>query len=80
MVVAGEDDEHCDMKFVYDLMREIPAPKVLYVFEGERHSIRNPRSRPLVVNWLIDTLLGKPFKSEIVRIETSGKETRRGWS
>ena len=79
MVVAGEDDEHCDMKFVYELMREIPAPKLLYVFEGERHSIRNPRSRPLLVNWLIDTLLGKPFKSEIVRIETGGRETHREW-
>jgi hypothetical protein len=31
------------------------------------------------VNWLIDTLLGKPFKSEIIRLETSGKETRRDW-
>jgi len=80
MVVAGEDDEHCDMKFVYELMREIPAPKLLYVFEGERHSIRNPRSRPLLVNWLTDALLGKPFKSEIVRVETSGKETHREWS
>jgi dipeptidyl aminopeptidase/acylaminoacyl peptidase len=80
MVVAGEDDEHCDMKFVYALMGEMPAPKLLYVFEGERHSIRNPRARSLVVNWLIDTLLGKPFKPEIVRIETSGKETRRSWS
>jgi dienelactone hydrolase len=79
LVVAGEDDEHCDMKFVYDLMSEIPAAKLLYVFEGERHSIRNPRARSLVVNWLIDTLLGKPFKSQIVRVETSGKETHREW-
>jgi dienelactone hydrolase len=79
MVAAGEDDEHCDMKFVYDLMGEIPAPKLLYVFEGERHSIRNPKARPLVVNWLIDTLLGKPFKSEIVRIDTQGGEERREW-
>ncbi|HEX2229382.1 MAG TPA: prolyl oligopeptidase family serine peptidase [Candidatus Binatia bacterium] len=79
MVVAGEDDEHCDMKFVYELLGEIPAAKVLYVFEGERHSIRSPRARPLVINWLIDTLLGKPFQSEIVRIETSGKETHREW-
>jgi hypothetical protein len=79
MVVAGEDDEHCEMKFVYKLMGEAQGPKLLYVFEGERHSIRNPKARPLVVNWLIDTLLGKPFKSEIVRIETSGKETRRDW-
>jgi dienelactone hydrolase len=79
LVVAGEDDEHCDMKFVYELMREMRGPKLLYVFEGERHSIRNPRSRRLVVNWLIDTLLGKPFKSEIVRIETSGKEVHTEW-
>ena len=79
MVLAGEDDEHCDMKFVYRLMGEIPAPKLLYVFEGERHSIRNPRARPLAINWLIDTLLGKPFKSEIVRVETSGKEVHREW-
>ena len=79
MVVAGEDDEHCDMKFVYKLMGEAPAPKLLYVFEGERHSIRNPKARPLVINWLIDTLLGKPFKPEIIRIETSGKESHREW-
>ncbi len=79
MVVAGEDDEHCDMKYVYELMGEIPAPKLLYIFEGERHSIRNPRARSLVVNWLIDTLLGKRFKSEIVRIESSGKEVHRDW-
>jgi hypothetical protein len=67
------------MKFVYELMSEIAAPKLLYVFEGERHSIRNPRARPLVVNWLIDTLLGKPFKSEIVRIAATGEESRREW-
>lgn len=79
MVVAGEDDEHCDMKHVYQLMGECDAPKLLYVFEGERHSIRNPKARPLVVNWLIDTLLGKPFKSEIIRVETSGKEVHRPW-
>ncbi len=79
MVVAGEDDEHCDMRFVYQLMDEIPASKLLYVFEGERHSIRNPKSRPLVVNWLIDTLLGKPFKSEIIRVKTSGEEVHREW-
>ena len=79
MIVAGEDDEHCDMQFVYKLMGESPAPKLLYVFEGERHSIRNPKARPLAVNWLIDTLHGKPFKSEIIRVETSGKEVHREW-
>ena len=79
MVVAGEDDEHCDMKFVYELMSEIPGPQLLYVFEGERHSIRNPRARSLVVNWLIDRLLDKPFKSEKILVETSGKEIHSEW-
>lgn len=79
MVVAGEDDEHCDMKFVYELMSEIPGPKLLYVFEGERHSIRNPRARSLVINWLIDRLLDKPFKSEKILVEISGKEIHSEW-
>ena len=79
MVVAGEDDEHCDMKFVYELMSEIAGPKLLYVFEGERHSIRNPRARSLVINWLIDRLLDKPFKSEKILVETSGKEIHSEW-
>jgi len=67
------------MRFVYKLMGECPAPKLLYVFEGERHSIRNPKARPLVIDWLINTLLGNPFKSEIIRIDTTGKETHRDW-
>jgi len=74
LVVAGEDDEHCDMKFVYEFMEEVRGPKVLVVYEGERHSIRNPRSRTLIVNWLADRLAGKPFKSEKIYVETSGKE------
>jgi dienelactone hydrolase len=79
MVVAGEDDEHCDMKFVYELVGEIPAPKLLYVFQGERHSIRNPRARSLLINWLVDRLLDKPFKSEKIFVDTSGKEIHSDW-
>lgn len=79
LVVAGEDDEHCHMKFVYELMSEIPGPKLLYVFEGERHSIRNPRARTLLVNWLADCLEGKSFKSEKIFVEMSGRETHTDW-
>jgi hypothetical protein len=79
MVVAGEDDEHCEMKFVYELMADIPAPKLLVVYEGERHSIRNPSSRPRMINWLADRLSGKPFRSEIIRVETGGKEVHSEW-
>jgi hypothetical protein len=79
MIVAGEDDEHCDMKFVDEFMAEIRAPKLLVVYEGEKHSIRNPRARVLIINWLADRLAGKPFKSERIRVETSGKETHQDW-
>ena len=80
MIVAGEDDEHCDMKFVYTLMEEIHAPKLLVVYEGERHSIRNPRARMLLINWLADRLAGKSFKSEKIYVETSGREIHTPWS
>jgi fermentation-respiration switch protein FrsA (DUF1100 family) len=78
-IVAGEDDEHCDMKFVYELMEEIRGPKLLVVYEGEKHSIRNPRARVLLVNWLVDRLAGKPFRSEKIYVETSGKENHSEW-
>src|SRR5215470_3778243 len=79
MIVAGEDDEHCDMKFVYGFMEEIRGPKLLVVYEGEKHSIKNPRARMLLINWLADRLAGKPFKSEKIRVETSGKEVHTPW-
>jgi len=79
LVVAGEDDELCPIKFVYEFMEEIRSPKVLIVYEGEKHSIRNPRARTLIVDWLTDRLQGKPFKSEKIYVEMSGKEVRTEW-
>lgn len=79
LVVAGEDDELCPIEFVYQLMDEIRAPKVLVVYEGEKHSIRNPRARTLIVDWLTDRLAGKPLKAEKIYVEMSGKEVRTAW-
>jgi alpha-beta hydrolase superfamily lysophospholipase len=79
LVVAGEDDELCPIEFVYQLMERIRAPKVLIVYEGERHSIRNPRARTLIVNWLTDRLEGKPFRPEKIYVEMSGKEVHSAW-
>lgn len=79
MIVAGEDDEHCDMKFVYALMEAVRGPKLLVVYEGEKHSIKNPRARVLLINWLADRLAGKPFKSEKILVETSGREVHSAW-
>jgi len=60
-------------------MNAIPSPRVLVVYEGEKHSIRNPRARALLVDWLADRLAGTPFKSEKIYVEMSGKETRMSW-
>jgi dipeptidyl aminopeptidase/acylaminoacyl peptidase len=79
LIVAGEDDELCPIEFVYDLIEEIRGPKVLVVYEGEKHSIRNPRSRTLIVDWLADRLTGKPFKPEKIYVELSGKEIHTPW-
>ncbi len=79
LIVAGEDDELCPIEFVYELMAEIRGLKVLVVYEGEKHSIRNPRSRTLIVDWLTDRLQGKPFKSEKIYVEMSGKEVHTPW-
>jgi dipeptidyl aminopeptidase/acylaminoacyl peptidase len=79
LVVAGEDDDLCPVEFVHEFMEEIPGPKVLVVYEGEKHSIRNPRARMLLVDWLADRLAGKPFKSEKIYVELSGRETHSDW-
>ncbi len=79
LVVAGEDDELCPIQFVYEFMEEIPGTKVLVVYEGEKHSIRIPRARTLIVDWLADRLKGKPFMSEKIYVEMGGKEVHTEW-
>ena len=79
LIVAGEDDDLCPIEFVYQFMDAISGPKVLMVYEGEKHSIRNPRARALLVDWLVDRLAGNPFKSERIYVEMSGKETHSDW-
>ena len=79
LIVAGEDDDLCPIEFVYQFMEKIAGPKVLIVYEGEKHSIRNPRARTLLVDWLVDRLHGKPFNSEKVFVDISGKETHTPW-
>jgi dipeptidyl aminopeptidase/acylaminoacyl peptidase len=79
LIVAGEDDDLCPIEFVYEFMEEIAGPKVLVVYEGEKHSIRNPRARMLLVDWLADRLNAKPFKSEKIYVELSGKEIHSDW-
>ncbi len=79
MIVAGEDDEHCNMQFVYDFMEELRMPKQLVLYEGERHSIRNPSARPRMIDWITDRLAGQPLRSQKIRVEISGREVQSEW-
>ena len=79
LVVAGEDDELCPIEFVYELLGEVRSPKVLQLYEGEKHSIRNPAARRLIVDWLKDRLDGRPVKSEKIYVEMSRREVHTEW-
>ncbi|MFQ5849075.1 MAG: alpha/beta hydrolase family protein [Candidatus Binatia bacterium] len=79
LIVAGEDDELCPIEFVYELLEEVKSPKVLMLYQGERHSIRNPAARPLLIDWLKDRLDGRPVKSEKIYVEINGREVKTGW-
>lgn len=79
-VIAGEDDELCPVESVCQLMEKVRAPKVLVIYEGERHSIAHyPGVRTTLADWLIDRLNSKPFTSEKVYVETTGKEVKTRW-
>jgi fermentation-respiration switch protein FrsA (DUF1100 family) len=74
LIVTGEDDELCPIEDLYEVIRKVPHPKTLAIYEGERHSIRNPFARDLAADWLKDRLDGKPMKSEKIFVEISGRE------
>ena len=75
LLVAGEDDELCPIEYTYEVFQNVPHPKKLIVYEGERHSLRNPFARDAIADWLKDRLDGNPMKSEKVFVDTSGRET-----
>jgi alpha-beta hydrolase superfamily lysophospholipase len=75
LLVAGEDDELCPIEYTYETFQNVPHPKRLMVYEGERHSMRNPFFRDIVADWIKERLDGKPMKSEKVYVEASGRET-----
>jgi len=74
LLVAGEDDELCPIEYTIEAFQNVPHPKKLIVYEGERHSLRNPFHRDIAADWFKDRLDGKPMKSEKVYVEISGRE------
>lgn len=74
LLVTGEDDELCPIEYTSEVISKVPHPKKLVIYEGEKHSIRNPFARDLAADWIKDRLDGKPMKSEKVYVEVSGRE------
>ncbi len=72
--MAGEDDELCPIEYTIEVFQNVPHPKKLIVYEGERHSMRNPFHRDITADWFKDRLDAKPMKSEKVYVEISGRE------
>jgi cephalosporin-C deacetylase-like acetyl esterase len=74
LLVAGEDDELCPIEYTYHAFQNVPHPKKLIVYEGERHSLRNPFVRDVIADWIKERLDGKPMRSEKAYVEVSGRE------
>jgi len=74
LLVAGEDDELCPIECTHAVFDQVPGPKRLVVYEGERHSIRNPNYRNMIADWISDRLDDRPMESEKVYVEASGQE------
>lgn len=77
LIVAGEDDELSPIQYTYEFFKELQGPKKLLVYEGVKHSVPSPVAQTKFADWLRDRLDGKPVNSEIIYIETTGREVRR---
>jgi pimeloyl-ACP methyl ester carboxylesterase len=87
MIVAGAEDALSPIHCTHDLFQLIKAPKRLVVYEGAGHGIRdgsaaqNGEEKTVVVaDWLRDRIDGKPFVSESVWVDGSGRITSKPYA
>ena len=82
MAIAGEDDQLSPIEHTEHLFTLIKAPKRLVIYEGANHGVGDAQSvengedkNTLRADWLVDRINGKPFRSERVWVDTSGRTT-----
>ncbi|MBM3607192.1 MAG: alpha/beta hydrolase [Alphaproteobacteria bacterium] len=80
MVVAGEADQLSPIEHTEHLFSLINAPKKLVIYEGANHgvgdapSVANGEEKvTMIADWLLDRINGKPFVSERVFVDSSGR-------
>lgn len=81
LVLAGEDDELSPIEYTYQLFDEIPTPKKLVVYQGERHGFGSgsaaalgPQWMNMIADWFVDRFAGKPMQSERVLVDATGQQ------
>jgi dienelactone hydrolase len=83
LCMAGEADELSPLEHTERLLKMLPGPKQLVVYQDCRHSVGNvastnlgPTPAVLVADWMDARLAGKPFASERWYVESSGRVVR----
>jgi dipeptidyl aminopeptidase/acylaminoacyl peptidase len=83
-ILAGEDEQLSPLEHTRELLSLIRTPKQFVVYEGAFHGLggslsvmlgENPQT--LQADWFADRLAGKPFKSEEIFIDTTGRATAK---
>jgi dienelactone hydrolase len=80
LCLAGESDELSPIENTERLMKTLPGPKRLVVYQDSRHSVGNvpaaflgPNPGTHVAEWMLSQLQGKSFPSERWFITSSGQ-------
>jgi dienelactone hydrolase len=80
LCVAGESDELSPLVYTEKLMRTIPSPRTLLVYQDCRHVVGNvpaanlgPNPQVYMAEWMLARFAGKPLESAYLFVEASGK-------
>jgi hypothetical protein len=83
LVVAGEADELSPLAATERMIATMTAPRQLVIYADSRHSVGNvpsanlgPFPPTLVADWLVARLNGKPFSSERLFVDATGRVNR----
>jgi len=80
LVLAGEDDELSPIEHTFELLRAIPSPSQLVVYQGERHSLGagaaasfGPNRHHVVADWVADRFAGRPAEDRFLHVDGTGR-------
>ena len=79
LVIAGEADELCPLKYTKQFIGALPGQKQLVIYQGSRHVVGNvpstnlgPAPSSLEADWMAARLNGKSFSSEQWYVHADG--------